>query len=586
VYADAIASLIDNDITETPLTIAVSAPWGGGKTSVAKMVRWRLAERTASRGRDRPVLACWFDAWLHNDAPHLGAALATAVARTANEARPVWSRLLNPVPSVMLGPQQRWRRRLLMAALAVAVAALVVVISPLSQPVGKLLEVDNLGDKGGVAGPLLTSALLLVLVARTVFRAAEDAAHFVDDPRSEAARGSMAQVKEQLGDLIKQARRSGRLVIYVDDLERCAPARALEVCEVANQLLSHEGVVTILVADMHTVAAAAEARHPSQDADGADAGRRFLEKIVQLQVALPPPHREHIRRLLRGDPPDHAFTQAPSMATTLRARNARVPQSVAESFAETIVRASDRLGPEVAGIALTTLTVLVTGGVLATRAGFAVATLITSPFLVLGAAHGFLSWRDRAARVEEKSIRRIIQLAVAEQLPHEQLERRVLDGREPRYQALALDVLESFRLDNTPQLRRVVNEVLKYPAALPRGAKRMLNHARLMTQIARDREIFGGAPRLTPEHLGEWIVLAERWPQIAQRVSAQPLVMTQLEDAHNEAAVAEILAAHGLPMPTAPDDLIALLHADPRLSEVVTRLVHFEPAAEDGSADA
>jgi hypothetical protein len=50
------ASLIDNDITETPLTIAVSAPCGGGKTSVAKMVRWRLAERTASRGRDRPVI--------------------------------------------------------------------------------------------------------------------------------------------------------------------------------------------------------------------------------------------------------------------------------------------------------------------------------------------------------------------------------------------------------------------------------------------------------------------------------------------------------------------------------------------------
>jgi hypothetical protein len=212
--------------------------------------------------------------------------------------------------------------------------------------------------------------------------------------------------------------------------------------------------------------------------------------------------------------------------------------------------------------------------------------LITSPLLVLGVARGFLWRRDRAARLEEKSIRKIIQAAIAEQLPHEELERHVLGRREPRYEALALDLLESFRLDNTPQLHRVVNEVLKYPAVLPRGAKRMLNHARLMTQIARDREIFGGDPKLTPEHLGEWIVLAERWPQIAQRVSAQPLVMTQLEDAENERVVATILANHGLPMPTAPDDLIALLHRDPRLSEVIMRLVHFEPAAEAGSADA
>jgi len=549
------------------------------------MVRWRLAERTASRGRDRPVLACWFDAWLHNDASHLGAALATAVARTANDARPVWRRLLNPVPSAMLGPQQRWRRRLLMAALAGVVAGLLVVISPLSEPLGKLLEVKDLGDTAGPAGPLLTSALLVVLVARTMFRAAEDAAHFVDDPRSEAARGSMAQVKEQLGGLIKQARRGGRLVIYVDDLERCAPERRLEVCEVASQLLSHEGVVTILVADMDTVAAAAEARYPSQDADDGDAGRRFLEKIVQLEVALPPPHRAHIRRLLRGDPPDDAFMQAPSMATALRVGNARVPQSVAESFAESIVRASDRFGMVVVAVAFSMWTAFLVEGALAARGGIAVATLITSPLLVLGAARGFLWWRDRAARLEEKSIRRIIQVAIAEQVPQEELERRVFDGRALRYEALALDLLESFRLDNTPQLHRVVNEVLTYPAVLPRGAKRMLNHARLMTQIARDREIFGGAPKLTPEHLGEWIVLAERWPQIAQGVCARPLVMMQLEDADNEAAVAEILAAHGLPMPAAPDDLIALLHHEPRLSEVVTRLVHFEPAAEAASAD-
>jgi hypothetical protein len=47
------------------------------------------------------------------------------------------------------------------------------------------------------------------------------------------------------------------------------------------------------------------------------------------------------------------------------------------------------------------------------RGAIAVATLITSPLLVLGAAHG-LWWRDRAARPEEKSIRRIIQAAIAE----------------------------------------------------------------------------------------------------------------------------------------------------------------------------
>ncbi len=100
VYAEAIASPIDNEITNTPLTIAISAPWGGGKTSVARMVQLRLEERAGSRGNDRPVIhSARFDAWMHNDAPHLGAALATTVARTANAARPAWRRLLSPVPA-------------------------------------------------------------------------------------------------------------------------------------------------------------------------------------------------------------------------------------------------------------------------------------------------------------------------------------------------------------------------------------------------------------------------------------------------------------------------------------------------------
>ncbi len=124
----------------------------------------------------------------------------------------------------------------------------------------------------------------------------------------------MAQVKEQLGEPIGQARKGGRFVIYIDDLERCSPDRALEVCEVASQLLGHEGVVTVLVADMHAIAAAAEARYPESHGATGDTGRRFLEKIVQIQVALPPPHPEHMCRLLRGHAPDDVFADAVVMA--------------------------------------------------------------------------------------------------------------------------------------------------------------------------------------------------------------------------------------------------------------------------------
>jgi predicted KAP-like P-loop ATPase len=110
-HADAVAEVIDSERTDTPLTIAVTGAWGAGKTSLAVMVELRLREWTKLRRGERPIATCWFRAWLHDDAPHLGAALAAQVAREANRRRRWWQRVLFPVPEALLGPGERWRRR-------------------------------------------------------------------------------------------------------------------------------------------------------------------------------------------------------------------------------------------------------------------------------------------------------------------------------------------------------------------------------------------------------------------------------------------------------------------------------------------
>ena len=84
VFAESLALVIDSRRTETPLTVAISAPWGARKTSVARMVDHLLGEFSAERLGEKPNVVCWFNAWAHGDAPHLGAALGAAVARTAN----------------------------------------------------------------------------------------------------------------------------------------------------------------------------------------------------------------------------------------------------------------------------------------------------------------------------------------------------------------------------------------------------------------------------------------------------------------------------------------------------------------------
>lgn len=51
-YADALAELIDSPQTDTPLTIAISAEWGAGKTSLQ---RRRRSSATSRSPQPRPI---------------------------------------------------------------------------------------------------------------------------------------------------------------------------------------------------------------------------------------------------------------------------------------------------------------------------------------------------------------------------------------------------------------------------------------------------------------------------------------------------------------------------------------------------
>ncbi len=304
VFANALALVVDHERTATPLTIAVSAPWGGGKSSVGGMTQTLLERRVARRRGDEPRLVVWFNAWDHEDASHLGGALAGAVAREASRHRSWWRRALFPLPSAMRDAREGLRATLVLGALSLALAGLLMALPPTRDLTVGLLGEEALAGGVGTVGVLFVATLLF----QRVFATARSAAQFIDDPRSAAARGSMADVKHQFGTLIRHATRDGRLVILVDDLDRCESARALEVCRVASQLLAHEGVVTILLADMTSISASASIRFAADNgADSAEAaevaddvGRRYLEKIVQIELAVPPPDPVDMRAASSG----------------------------------------------------------------------------------------------------------------------------------------------------------------------------------------------------------------------------------------------------------------------------------------------
>jgi hypothetical protein len=99
------------------------------------------------------------------------------------------------------------------------------------------------------------------------------------------------------------------LAVFVDDLDRCSSRNVVEVVEAINQIfhsLDNRHCVFILGMDREVVAASIEVSYEKtithlklrHNPIGDDFGLRFLSKIVQLSVAIPPPDPEAMKNLL------------------------------------------------------------------------------------------------------------------------------------------------------------------------------------------------------------------------------------------------------------------------------------------------
>lgn len=305
-YANALAGLINNPKTKTPLTLAINAPWGAGKSTLALMIQRRLEGKPALGGK-RPHVTCWFNAWMHDDAPNLASAFSAEIAHAANYNRSFWRRVLQPLPSAILHPADRLQRRM------IVVFSLLIMAFLFTRWLGPHITVPKdskdlldqiflaVGPQKSLFAVMVGILALLAKLVPVMAPLAKSLAGFINDPKDAAITASMKQVSDQLGKLIKQATPPGsRFVIFVDDIERCQAPRSVDVLEVVNQLLGHEGVVTVLMADMPAVAACAQIKYeklariytpsgiPSANGGGRAYGRAYLQKIIQLQFDLPP----------------------------------------------------------------------------------------------------------------------------------------------------------------------------------------------------------------------------------------------------------------------------------------------------------
>jgi hypothetical protein len=340
-----LSHFIRNENTEPPVSIAVTGAWGTGKSSVLALLDRDLRTRGL-----RPVA---FNAWHHQQSQNFLAALYSAIAHEA-------------VPRVFSLAGLEFRARLVIArskrlatfyfvtAALLAGAGgyfaqrpeqLTIVADRASNLVDELEELLHLAEKGTAKGStashehladfaILAPLLSLVATGRRGLKAFGVKPEALVAPFALGASGAelkaavtfqarfaveFAEVTEALGDR--------RLVVMIDDLDRCEGANIVKMLEALNFLMT-AGRCFVVLAISRRVIEDAVAKNVKdivlEDADlpkdtpEADLklayANRYLEKLLNIEVAVPQMKPEALAKISSGTGAEVADSRLQALA--------------------------------------------------------------------------------------------------------------------------------------------------------------------------------------------------------------------------------------------------------------------------------
>lgn len=256
---------------ETPMTIAIQGDWGSGKTSAMNLIQRQLQSYAG-------VSLIGFNTWQYSQFD-LGQALPLTLLQHVAEALRGDG---NPAGDATERRGEPGREDKVVSVLrSIAVIAGTVGLNIIGSPLG--LQLGN--EVREVAGRAARDTVTTDEQHATSGDAASD--------------GEVAPLMQQLATLRDEFQaaihehleRTGsqRVAVFVDDLDRLEPRRAVEVMECLKLFLDCDRCVFVLAIDFDVVARGVEEKYRSIDGSGFDPkkSRAFFDKIIQVPFRMP-----------------------------------------------------------------------------------------------------------------------------------------------------------------------------------------------------------------------------------------------------------------------------------------------------------
>ena len=224
-YVDGLCNFIVN--CDSPMTISIQGDWGSGKTSMMNMIKEKISDKV------HPI---WFNTWQFSQFQmqnELTVSMLCALLSELDDSREITKKIMGVLKGV--------------AKFAAGVITETTMGGNASSQVTDAIEGGNID--------------------------------FAEEIKNLKAKFQTA-VNEKL-----QKTQKDRVVIFVDDLDRLQPSKAVELLEVLKVFLDCENCVYVLAVDYEVVTQGIKQKFG--DMVGEQKGKSFFDKIIQLPFKMP-----------------------------------------------------------------------------------------------------------------------------------------------------------------------------------------------------------------------------------------------------------------------------------------------------------
>lgn len=252
-----VKGIIENDDL-TPCTIGVYGDWGSGKSSLVEMVLKEYENQ-------EDFLCLKFNGWLFEDYQDAKTALLGNILDRIKEKRTITSKAKNILSKLFKNIDY-----FDLASKGVKYG----VDFFLTGGIGTLADItiSNIISKAKDAGQKINP---------------EDAKKFYNETfKKDEVRKNLREFHKDFRKLLDETKIK-KLVVFIDELDRCNHDTILETLEAIRLFLFTPGTAFIIGADERQVMYAVRKRFPEVQGNQIDIGKEYLEKMIQYPIKIP-----------------------------------------------------------------------------------------------------------------------------------------------------------------------------------------------------------------------------------------------------------------------------------------------------------